>query len=164
MRSKKGISPLIATVLVIGFTIVLAALVIQWGGGLFKDIQDRTGETAEGNEKCATQLLNLEIGQVKKEAGSNTVTLIIDNLNQIDVSKFDFRLYLGNDEVKTLDETKVTPQGILAEGERKKYTLELEAADYTALTELGVFPNVATGEAGEDFRCTKEEGPYKVSS
>ncbi|MBS3147071.1 hypothetical protein J4471_05260 [Candidatus Woesearchaeota archaeon] len=35
MLSKKGISPLIATVLLIGFTIVLAALVIRWGSELF---------------------------------------------------------------------------------------------------------------------------------
>ncbi|MBU1246318.1 MAG: archaellin/type IV pilin N-terminal domain-containing protein [Nanoarchaeota archaeon] len=28
---KRGISPLIATVLLIGFTIVLAALVFRWG-------------------------------------------------------------------------------------------------------------------------------------
>ena len=35
MLNKKGISPLIATVLLIGFTIVLAALVIRWGSELF---------------------------------------------------------------------------------------------------------------------------------
>jgi len=43
VRSKKGISPLIATVLLIGFTIVLAALVMRWGTQLFEG----TAETQE---------------------------------------------------------------------------------------------------------------------
>ena len=36
---KRGISPLIATVLIIGFTIVLAAVVIQWGGFLVNKLK-----------------------------------------------------------------------------------------------------------------------------
>ena len=44
---KRGISPLIATVLIIGFTIVLAALVMQWGSGLFENIRAGSEERAE---------------------------------------------------------------------------------------------------------------------
>ncbi|MBS3172365.1 hypothetical protein J4438_02185 [Candidatus Woesearchaeota archaeon] len=37
MNDKKGISPLIATVLIVGFTIVLAVLVITWISGTVND-------------------------------------------------------------------------------------------------------------------------------
>ena len=36
---KKGISPLIATVLIIGFTVALAAVILIWGQGFTKSMQ-----------------------------------------------------------------------------------------------------------------------------
>ena len=54
MKGKKGISPLIATVLIIGFTIVLAALVITWGTGLFKRTVAETETVSKFNLLCTT--------------------------------------------------------------------------------------------------------------
>jgi len=45
---KRGISPLIATVLLIGFAIVLAAVVFKWGGAFLK------GQTEEGTKDLET--------------------------------------------------------------------------------------------------------------
>ncbi len=53
-KNKKGISPLIATVLIIGFTIVLAALVITWGTKLFKGTVQDTQKTADFSKLCST--------------------------------------------------------------------------------------------------------------
>jgi len=50
--NKKGISPLIATVLIIGFTIVLAVLVITWISGTVKDQTDTTDCTVDAQNKC----------------------------------------------------------------------------------------------------------------
>ena len=36
---KRGISPLIATVLIIGFTVALAAVIITWGGRFILRLQ-----------------------------------------------------------------------------------------------------------------------------
>src|SRR3989338_9180439 len=52
MSKRKGISPLIATVLVIGFTIVIAAMVITWGTKLFKDTAEETGKLSVFNLLC----------------------------------------------------------------------------------------------------------------
>ncbi len=52
MTDKKGISPLIATVLIIGFTIVLAAVVMQWGGSFVKQLTEEQAESAEAQTKC----------------------------------------------------------------------------------------------------------------
>ena len=56
MTNKKGISPLIATVLVIGFTILLAALVITWGTNLFKDTVADTQVNSDFSIACTTGL------------------------------------------------------------------------------------------------------------
>jgi flagellin-like protein len=51
--NKKGISPLIATVLIIGFTIVIAFLVITWMGGKTSDIMCQESCEIEGNQACS---------------------------------------------------------------------------------------------------------------
>ena len=49
---KKGISPLIATVLLIGFTIVLAAVVMRWGGEFVRETTEETTCIAEAATAC----------------------------------------------------------------------------------------------------------------
>ena len=61
---KKGISPLIATVLLIGFTVALAGVVITWGGGFIKNITSSTEERTESTLACAGDL-NFDIKKIK---------------------------------------------------------------------------------------------------
>ncbi|MFH1376778.1 MAG: archaellin/type IV pilin N-terminal domain-containing protein [Candidatus Woesearchaeota archaeon] len=52
--NKRGISPLIATVLIIGFTIVLAVLVIVWLSGVFEGELDKSQCGIKGQDFCAS--------------------------------------------------------------------------------------------------------------
>lgn len=52
LKSKKGVSPLIATVLIIGFTIVLAAVVMQWGGSFVRTLTEQTASSADVQIRC----------------------------------------------------------------------------------------------------------------
>ena len=74
--NKKGISPLIATVIIIGFTIVLAAAVIYWGTGFFKTIQDKTSRGATISNLCTSDLAGLEFS-TKINGGKLDIT--VDN-------------------------------------------------------------------------------------
>ncbi len=79
-NNKKGISPLIATVLIIGFTIVLAALVITWGTKLFKTTVEETESASKFSVACSTGL-KLEV--LKADAdNTNLATLKLRNNNQ----------------------------------------------------------------------------------
>ena len=69
---KKGISPLIATVLLIGFTIVLAAVVIRWGGDFITGTTESTTCEADIASACATQV-DFEV--VSADALGITVTI-----------------------------------------------------------------------------------------
>ena len=53
---KRGISPLIATILIIGFTIVLAALIMTWGMDLYKSIKEEQELKAETELICASKI------------------------------------------------------------------------------------------------------------
>ncbi|MFH1592817.1 MAG: archaellin/type IV pilin N-terminal domain-containing protein [Candidatus Woesearchaeota archaeon] len=61
-KNKKGISPLIATVLIIGFTVALAALIITWGGQFVRQTQGSVGEENELGLACSK--LNFDITAV----------------------------------------------------------------------------------------------------
>ncbi|HLC55856.1 MAG TPA: archaellin/type IV pilin N-terminal domain-containing protein [Candidatus Nanoarchaeia archaeon] len=77
---KRGISPLIASVLLIGFTIVLAALVFRWGGQLFNKTTQDTGCASEGSIRCSQSVkvsLSPSTGITMLDTASDTITLSI---------------------------------------------------------------------------------------
>ncbi len=69
MRKKKGISPLIATVLILGFTVALAAVIMVWGNRFTTTIQKQTEETSTTTLSCATDV-DLEIVNVCNDTTS----------------------------------------------------------------------------------------------
>ncbi len=82
-KNKRGISPLIATVLIIGFTIVLAALVITWGTKLFQDTVSQTQTTSRFSLACTAGLRLDVVNKVKDTATNPThVNLTLRNNNQ----------------------------------------------------------------------------------
>jgi len=92
-KNKRGISPLIATVLVIGFTIVLAALVITWGTRLFKTTVSETETAAKFSQACSAGL-KLEVESKDYTPDSLSVTLRNNNQDQ-NINKFRVILNYG---------------------------------------------------------------------
>ena len=70
MLKKRGISPLIATVLLVGITVTAASVLLIWGKGYVKDIQEKQGELSQGRLSCST---DIEIDIVSAESGFITV-------------------------------------------------------------------------------------------
>lgn len=85
MKNKKAISPLIATVLLIGFAVALAAVVMTWGGGFIKKTTEETGSAAEKTIMCAN--LNLDITGYNCDEGKITIS----NAKDFEIIKFIFR-------------------------------------------------------------------------
>jgi|SRR3989338_1248980 len=99
-KNKKGISPLIATVLIIGFTIVLAALVITWGTKLFKTTVSQT-ETASQFSLACTTGLKLEITEKKVNPTLFKVSITMRNQNQDKtIDDFNFIVYDAVGKIK----------------------------------------------------------------
>jgi len=91
--NKKGISPLIATVLLIGFTVALAAVIMTWGGGFVRDMTRSTEQSTQSALKC-TQL------DFKIQKASCT-GLTIENKGSVDIKSFVFRVYDTSGTVTT---------------------------------------------------------------
>ncbi len=75
-RGKKGISPLIATVLLIGFVVAVAAVVMLWGKGFVKERAEKEGALSQAQLEC--NLIEIEIEEVSEvykvtNIGSRTI-------------------------------------------------------------------------------------------
>ncbi|MEK6826180.1 MAG: archaellin/type IV pilin N-terminal domain-containing protein, partial [Nanoarchaeota archaeon] len=103
MFNKRGISPLIATVLIIGFTIALAALIITWGVSF---VTQQTVETGEEAQETLDLVKNSGI-KIRKvtfnDADPDTFDVQIENTGTITLDGFLIRAYDTNGDVYTND-------------------------------------------------------------
>jgi len=60
MADKKGISPLVATVVLIGFVIVVIIIVILWGTDFAKERAEKSGKLDEAARDCLNVVINVE--------------------------------------------------------------------------------------------------------
>ena len=68
-RGKKGVSPVIASVLLTAIVVVGVAVVTLWGKGIQKDVQSKAGGIASAELECTS--IDVEI--ISTAAGSVTV-------------------------------------------------------------------------------------------
>ncbi len=89
---QRGITPLIATVLLIGFTIALAVIVTNWGLTYVKGTTERTSEQTEHALGCINNL-DFEIKEVVCEDN----TIVLDNRGSSPIERVTFRIHQGGD-------------------------------------------------------------------
>ena len=77
MINKRGISPLIATVLIIGFTIVIAAIVITFGTNIVKTATENTERQAAFSMACNGVSLDVKTSYIP----NNGINVIVQNEN-----------------------------------------------------------------------------------
>lgn len=104
MENKKGISPLIATVLILGFTVALAAVIMVWGTRFTTNIQEQTEETANTQVICTNDVA-FKISNVCRvttdPAVTNNYKVFIENNGIRDIRSLNVRFYKSNTEVTT---------------------------------------------------------------
>lgn len=103
-RGKKGISPLIATVLLIGLVVSVAVVVMTWGRGFVKERAEKEGALSQAQLEC---------NQIEIEVGND---YSVTNIGSIDIDGFIIRSS-GSPEQKD------TPQDVLKVSETKSYEL-----------------------------------------
>ena len=97
---KRGISPLIATVLIIGFTVALAAIIMTWGTTFSKGMQKSTEATTEEQLACA-QDVQIDLSGACID-GVTGVKLTVKNDGSKDIQNISARFYVSGDNVVPL--------------------------------------------------------------
>ena len=88
-KNKKGISPLIATVLLIGFTVAIVALIILWGGRFVSERAEKEGALAEKQAECVNVLYT--VTSLKHDDGKKIIA-DIENQGNIRIDGFIWRI------------------------------------------------------------------------
>jgi flagellin-like protein len=105
-RSKKGISPVIATVLIIAFTVGVAGIFIMWISPFSQEQMEETSDVAEKQLKCARSVI--AINEVKFGTITNITAQYVhgtENLYNFTLSFID-----NKRQVLNLNYTSITPQ------------------------------------------------------
>ena len=137
-------SPLIATVLLIGFAVALAALVMTWGLDFIKGQTGRVDEATEEALLCVNQL-DFKIEVNCKTTTNPAASIAIDNRGTIDITALRLR--------KHTTAGAVTPVQIdidLKAGEKKPYD---QLGDLVPATKVDVVATIK-GKSGNDILCT----------
>lgn len=137
-KNKNGVSPLIATVLIIGFTIALAAVVMTWGGGFVRSTTEGTSKQSDLTLKCSTEL-DFSITSAVKGTTSNKIT--VDNGGALAIKSMIFRIYDSTDSLKGVIDTSNSSQWVA--------TQPKNIPGYSVVTF-----DVGTGTTGGNSACT----------
>ena len=78
----KGISPIIATILLIVMTVAIAGLMYAWLSGMFSSL---TGATSSQVAQ-ATQITNFDVPQIYVSTTSNSINAIIYNAGNVPIN------------------------------------------------------------------------------
>lgn len=143
---KKGISPLIATVLLIGFTIVIAALVIKWGGDLVRSQAKTTTCTSQAQLKCVSPDVEIDL-LIRNETDINLGDAINTD-NNITVSLTAGAYEIGGLVITGYDKNGETSKYYhLTDGE-KSFPIEVKNIDIGAFSSYKYVIHFGNGQTG----------------
>ena len=141
-QSRKGITPLVATVLLVAFSVGLGALVMSWGEEYVKEHAGFAQGTAEVKSECDSAQVELMIIEGKRQAcaTSSAVNLWIDNGPNIDLYNIHARV-AGENGVKVVEEIF---SGSLAKSNSVKAVIPYDAS-IAPILQVRLTPRVWTG-------------------
>ncbi|MDD3263968.1 MAG: hypothetical protein PHT94_03660 [Candidatus Nanoarchaeia archaeon] len=125
--NKKGVSPLIATVLLIAFSVALGAVVMNWGTSYVRDTSEASEANSDDKVMCSTavDVEFTEVSGVKRVFYSNssdtniTLKIGVRNTGNQDINGF-YVSMIGNTDILT--EKYAFEQGsILLKGYAKSF-------------------------------------------
>lgn len=145
--SRRGVSPVIATALLIAIVITLAGIVFIWAQGFVQEGVHKRGEPIER----ACDSLNFEADVFHNSSG---YTLEINNRAEIPIYGFNIRqLGQGETLLEELPPSPVEPGSSLR--------IALNAVDFSGISEITIIP-VLLGQRGdsgnEPFVCPDQSG------
>lgn len=152
-KKKKGISPLVATILLIGFVIAIIMLVILWGRGYVEELAQKRGLLAEKQQQCT----NVDLTAVKAERLGEQVKVVLKNQGSLTINKFVFRVVGG--ETGEGFESRIPLRGL----EVKEYIVVFSESEFPDVNNVDVIPHLQVA-LGHYVPCSKQSIRVKVKS
>lgn len=150
---KKGISPMIATILLIGFVIAIILLVLLWGKNYIEELAEKRGLLAEKQQECTK--IDLEVPKACWRG--TTAEVVIKNKANVPIHKFVFRAVGAVGEPVE----KYGTQWKLGGLETKSYDLEF-SSDVGVISNIDIIPHLRVA-LGHYVPCSKQTVRVRLS-
>ncbi|MCK5594239.1 MAG: hypothetical protein KAI18_03285 [Candidatus Aenigmarchaeota archaeon] len=85
-KKRKGISPLIAVVLLIVFTVAISTIIIGWMNDYTKKTTSDASENTDVVVACAKQVINIPTSIGVQTNSSGYVTVLVENIGQAETT------------------------------------------------------------------------------
>jgi len=110
MKEKKGISPLIATVLLVGLVVLIAMIVFFWYGNYLEDIFEKQGIDLKSS---CVQDVEIALGDINCNfnAGNSIVTFYLENLGSVELRGSNI-VYSSGTETGSILKSEVINQAV----------------------------------------------------
>ena len=147
MRCKKGVAPIVATVLLIGITITLAIVVFAWTRGFVAEQIEKFGKSAE--QVCDELSYDADI----VSTGANLYDFYMTNRGNIPIYAIDIKkIGPGKSQI---DRRTIS----IAAGQSTKESITLERSIYTSVLVMPVILGNARGTANKKaYACPQQYG------
>ncbi|MBU0757738.1 MAG: hypothetical protein KKF44_06730 [Nanoarchaeota archaeon] len=149
-NKKKAISPLIAGVLLIAFTIALGAILMSWAREFFVTQTENVGSESADQLACSSKV-NLAFVElvngysVCNESGDN-LRVLITNKGTVDVTGIKVQVISADGSVSNFENKTV-----LATGEAMKYLFVNAGSD---MQQVSILPYIDVEGSPEDRLCS----------
>jgi flagellin-like protein len=156
LKQKKGVSPLIATVLLIAFAVALGAVVMNWGKsfaiGTMNTVQQKSDQDTTCSSDVSLNVVKLADGTLQMCYGGGAtqgfIFFIVENTGRIDVSSIDLQI-IGSSDVyvnNSLNGTSIS----IGHALRKNVTYSYDA--YGSVKQVRIIPKINLG--GKTVTCS----------
>jgi len=130
---KKGISPLIATILLIGFIIIIAVVVWFWYSNILEEQAQKTQVSGTGEYTCAA---DVQITVSNMFCTASDISFDIENKGTASLANF--RVQIKGDAQQTLDLSQyIAPSGKINTGVQYDSTITGVPTEVTIIPVLG---------------------------
>lgn len=140
-KSKKGVSPLIATILLIAFAVALGSVVMNWGLNL------NPGRAVDKCANVAIKIRSSSTGEVCYGGfGSNGyINFIIDNLGNTDLSGLSIWIIGDKGKTRLFDlDNIIIKKGVLYDKKDKEISYDFSM--YGTITQVQFIPKLKSGQ------------------
>lgn len=138
---KKGVSALVTTVLILGFTIALAAVIMTWGSGFSKRMQEKIEEQSETRLLCSRMSLELK----KTCWDDNKIFLMAENTGSLPTTHLRIMAFSEESSGEAVTENEIEIAG------QKTYTVNYDKEKLGEISHIRVLPYVKY--KGQPYAC-----------
>ncbi|MFH1133789.1 MAG: archaellin/type IV pilin N-terminal domain-containing protein [Nanoarchaeota archaeon] len=154
MRSnKRGVSPLIATVLLIAFAVALGAVVMSWGKNYVEGQAKNVEDKSDREITCTTDVSMdwYERDDTRQVCyGNGYVFFMIENGPVRDITQL--KLIIDGENEIFINSSVLN--ATFAKATVKRFNITYDNATYGAIKQLNIFPSITIG--GETHICSSQ--------